>query len=143
PSLPRTSAPGTAAGRPPLRAVTGRRETDELYDFARVHYVGRVQRGLDGTHELELGGAPVLRQVCPLGNPDTVLGADAAAQRHGRIIDDCGDFLALGEEPFRRPSFRLADVEMDVAVAHVAEGHRPGLGEVRPQRGTRLLDQIP
>ncbi len=54
-----------------------------------------------------------------------MLGAEAAVQFHGEIVDGGAERFALGQEGGAVHGFGLIDVEMHIAVADMAEGNGP------------------
>jgi hypothetical protein len=59
-----------------------------------------------------------------LGLPQTVLGADAAVEGGGAVVDDRGEFTGPRAEVVVRGVDRLAEVVVQGAVADVAVGDR-------------------
>src|SRR5476649_1614635 len=98
-------------------------------DFARIHDVVGVQRALQRAHDVELDLAAVVRKLIDLDAADAVLGRDRAAIGCHQIVDRAADLVAIGHELRLAPAGRRLAVEVKVAVANMAEWHRPALGQ--------------
>src|SRR6201999_1881383 len=94
-------------------------------DLARVQDVLRVERALERAHHLELRRALVARQLVAFLHADAVLGADRAAEAVHDVVHDALDVLPAGEEGGGVAVPGGAEVEMDIAVADMAEADRP------------------
>src|SRR6184192_75398 len=55
-------------------------------DLARVHDAVRIEGTLHGPHELELHRGGVALELADLEHPDTVLGAEAAAELAHQVV---------------------------------------------------------
>src|SRR5690606_25568335 len=112
------------------------------HHLLRVHDPLRVQRRLDGPHQIELDLALVMSELLALEAADAVFGADAAV--HGgddavnRVIELAPARQVLG--PVH--AYRLGDVVVDVAVADMAERAGTGTGDRLLDHRIRLLDEI-
>jgi hypothetical protein len=71
----------------------------------------------------------IVRQLLDLHLADAVLGRDRAAMRHDDIVDRAADGMGMGHEAVLVPADRRLAVEVNVAVADMAERHRPALGQ--------------
>src|SRR4051794_20490345 len=91
------------------------------HQLPRIHDAERVEGLLDRAQRVD---APRRRETGELGAlqlADAVLGGDRAARGGDEVVDQFRDLLALGVVPAGRGVAAGADVEVDVAVAKVAE----------------------
>ena len=106
--------------------------------LAGVHYSLRIERPLDRAHRAEPRRIAEPRQLVELHLADAVLGRDRAARGGDEIVDEGGDRRGLRSASQSAPAPAGArDVEMDVAVAEMAEGDDAGAREARLDRGAR------
>src|SRR5713226_6498873 len=95
--------------------------------LARIHDVLRIECALDGAHGVELDSAAVVGELVDLELADAMLGRDRAAIGHDNIVDGTADGLAVCHEVFLVPARRRLTVEVNIAVADMAERYRPAL----------------
>src|SRR3982075_4114835 len=108
---------------PPPHAGHGEAKKGSLDpdDLARVHDVLRIERTLDRAHGVELDAAAVVGEFVDLELSDAVLGRDRAAIGHDDIVDGPADGLAVRHEALLVPARRRLTVEVNIAVADMAE----------------------
>jgi hypothetical protein len=94
---------------------------------ARIHDVLRIEGALDRAHGVELDSAAVMRELVDLQLADAMLGRDRAAIGHDNIVDGPADGRAVRHEALLVPTRRRLAVEVNIAVADMAERHRPAL----------------
>src|SRR5271166_1677347 len=100
-----------------------------------------IEHALEAAHEVERDRILHRRQQIALEHADAVFGGDRAAEllhdREYRSVD-----LVPALEIVRLVGAdRLGDVVMDIAVAEMAERHRPRPGNNRGDRRRRLLKE--
>src|SRR5262249_32949547 len=103
-------------------SASPRLDADEL---TRVHDVVRVESAFDPAHQLDLDRRLVMSDLVALEAANTVLGADRARELAHDTVDEVVEFLPTRQIGMPVGTFRLGQVEVDVAVADMAEGHRP------------------
>ena len=115
----------------PTDAESDRIQLQPLGDqLSRVHDAERVERLLDRAQGMDARRAAQARELGALQLADAVLGGDRAAGGGDQIVDQARDRGAFGFVPVGRGVAAGADVEMDVAVAEMAEAagdRRPGM----------------
>src|SRR5205823_4809533 len=111
-------------------------------DLARIHYAVRVERALHGAHERELDRGGVALELRHLGPTHPVLGAEAAAELVYQLVHGAPHAVGATEKALAVTACRLTDVEMQVAVAHVAVRHQPAIGNVGADPGRGPGDKI-
>src|SRR6516162_8653871 len=104
-----------------LRAALIRLNADEL---TRVHDAGRVESALHQTHQLDLDRLLVMGDLVTFEPADAVFGADRARELAHNAVDDVAELLPACHISMPVGAFRLGQVEVDVAVADMAEGYR-------------------
>src|SRR5271165_3792532 len=107
--------PAEARGRGATRL-----NADEL---TRVHNVVGVEGALDPAHQLDLDRWFVVGDLVAFEPADAVLGADRARELAHHTVDDVVELLPARQIGMPLSTFRLSQVEVDVAVADMAEGH--------------------
>ena len=100
----------------------------------RVHDAAGVEDALELAHEVELECGRVALELAALEPADAVLGADAAAHARHDVVDDAVELLSARLERLGVRTRRPAQIEVHVAVAHVAEGEHADPGLVRSRR---------
>ena len=80
---------------------------------------------LDAAHQLDRDRVLDLGQFVALELADAVLGGDRAAHSQHDLVHDRVHLVPAGDEGGRVGADRLADIVVDVAVAEMAERHRP------------------
>ena len=83
-----------------------------------------------------------VRQQIPLQAPDAVLGADRAFEIEHDLMHRRIQRLPIGEEHIAVHRHRLAHIVMDVAVAEMAERHRPGARDHQLDELVRARDEF-
>src|SRR5258708_1766765 len=111
-------------------------------DFAGIHDAVGIEGELDATHQVESDRRLVARQVIALEDADAMLGADRAAHLHDDAVHDVVHFLPACQECLGVGAHGLADVEMHVAVADVAERHRTAAGHLGLDRRGEALGAL-
>ena len=92
-------------------------------DLAGVQDAVRVEGGLDAAHGVELCLAAPVRHHAGLEAADAVFGREAAVEAAHHRVHRIHDRVVLGEEPGGVGVLRLFQVEMNIAVAEMAERH--------------------
>src|SRR5699024_4185666 len=80
------------------------------------------ERALDGAQQVQFHVAAVAAHGIQLELPDAVFGAEAAVEALHDVVHGCSDGLDGGDEILPVHAFRLEQIEVDIAVADVAEG---------------------
>src|SRR4051812_2863673 len=129
----------TALMRPPPRAL-------RRHDLAGIHDVLRIERALEQPHHVDLDRRFVVHELADFAPADAVLGRDAAVHPRDDVVHDAVDLFPAGEEglalgPLLRLARGLAHVEMDIAVADMAESDRPDAGYGALHGGGRFGDE--
>src|SRR5580704_6590385 len=104
-------------------------------ELAGVHDVGGIEGTLDGAHQLDLDRRFVMSDLVALEAADAVLGADRPVKLTHHTVNDVVELLPAREIRGGVGAFRLGQVEVDVAVADMAEGHRLDAGQPFGHRG--------
>ena len=102
----------------------------------------RIEGALDGAHQLDLDRRFVVGDLVALQAADAVLGADRPMKLTHDIVDDVVELLPPREIGRGVGAFRLGQVEVDVAVADMAEGHRPDAGQPFGHPGRGADDKV-
>src|SRR5579875_4101467 len=108
--------------------------------LAGVQDSARIERALDGPHELELDGGGIALELGNLQPADAVLGAEAAAEARNEIVDRAHDRIGASEEVRRLRARRLTDIEMQIAVPDVAVHDESPVGHVLAHPSRAALD---
>src|SRR5262245_12283125 len=111
------------------------------YDFAWVHDVVGIERLLDAAHELDLDRGLVADDVLASQPANAVLGADAAVLHIDDVVHDPAERQPTRQEFIVGHILRPVEIEMDVAVADMAERNDADAGQGLRDRGDRLLDE--
>src|SRR3546814_4699245 len=90
-------------------------------NLSRVHDSLGVQRLLDGPHPLKLTRSGQPGELVALRDADSMLGGKRAAHRRDCIVHEAVDCVDVPPQPFAAVAQWRPDVEMDVAVAKMAE----------------------
>src|SRR5260221_3072900 len=98
-------------------------------ELSRVHDAERVERLLDRPQRMDAPGRRQPRELGALQLADAMLGGNRPARRSDEVVDQPGDILALRLIPAGRGVASRADVEVDVAVAQMAEAGGDNAGE--------------
>src|SRR6202049_5215501 len=97
----------------------------DLQYLARVHDAERVGHRLDGTHQLDDDLVFRARQFLALELANAVLGGDRSAHPPHDVEYHRIDLVPAVHEIRGVAANGLADIIMDIAVAEMAERHRP------------------
>src|SRR5579862_6988633 len=89
--------------------------------LAGVEDPPRIERRLDAPHHVEFRPAAPFGHQIGLEAADAVLGREAAVEQAHDGVDGVHQFLVAGEKGAAVSALRLYQVEMDVAVAEMAE----------------------
>src|SRR5258707_12106945 len=89
--------------------------------LAGIHDPLGIQGGLDSAHQLDLDRGLVARDLLAPELAQAMLGADAAAMAGDHVMDQAIELTRPGEEIRRRHARRLQQIEVDIAVAEMAE----------------------
>src|SRR6056297_612824 len=112
-----------------------------LQHLPRVHQPLRIQRRLDGAHGLQRLRVLISRQLALLELAYAVLGAEAASQLRGQVVDALGQVRAvLTLERLGVFAGRRQQVVVEVAVADVAVDGVAALGNLR--QASRRFGQV-
>src|SRR5438309_3162848 len=120
---------------PPSSHNSGEREK-----LPRVHDPLGIERLLDRPQRLEPRGRIGARQSRRLHLADAVLGRDRTAGGDDEVVDETARFLAARLEPSWHR--RRLDVEVDIAVAEMAEGDGARAGIACLDGACRLDDEF-
>lgn len=71
-----------------------------------------------------------------------MLSTDRAVKTVDRVVNDLVHVIQLAEEPRLAGAAWLADVEVDIAVTEVTEGHGSGIRDFPANRFRCLLDEF-
>ena len=96
---------------------------------------------LDRLERVNPAGRREALELVQLQLADAVLGRDRSAGRGDEIVDQMSDLLALGIVPVGRGVLAGADVEVDVAVAQMAEAAGDDAGELALNLGGGMRDE--
>src|SRR6266480_6227870 len=113
-----------------------------LQHFPRVHDAERVEHRLDGTHQLDRDLVFHLRQFIALEHADAVLGGNRSGHPQHDVEYHRIDLVPARKKIRRVAANGLADIIMDIAVAEMAERHRPRARYQLYYRGIGLFDEI-
>jgi len=120
---------GYASGASGPRTGRGIKVSKTIHHLARVHDAFGVEGGFECPHQVQFHLGFVADEIFALELADAVLGAEAALHVHGQIVDEAVEVPPLAEEGLLVHANGLAQVEMNVAVAQVAEGASADAGE--------------
>ena len=101
-------------------------------DLAGVHDVCGIEEVFKIAHHLQFNRRLDLRHVMFFQASDAVLGADRATKFHHHIENHRVHFIPPLKILCLVHARGLRNIEMQIAVAHVAEGHDPRLRHVSP-----------
>ncbi|MEZ5660776.1 MAG: AMP-binding protein [Burkholderiaceae bacterium] len=110
------------------------------HHLARVEPPVRIERAFDVAHQIDRDRIAHPAQRMAFGRADPVLGGNAAVQIHGQVLECSYQCRPMGGEFRRRHRLRAPYIEMDVAIANVAErhrAHRPRWHRRAPRRARR------
>src|SRR5271166_3721856 len=96
--------------------------------LARVHHPVRIERGLDLAHHRKGGRILPAGEQAALELTDAMLGRIGAAEASDDSVNDLVHRIPAVEKSLPVCADRLRDIEMDVAVAEMAEGDHPCAG---------------
>src|SRR5271167_4948632 len=114
-------------------------KADEL---TRVHDAVGVEGPFDPAHQLDLDRRLVMGDLIALEAADAVLGADRARELAHDAVDDVVELLPARQISMPVRTFRLGQVEVDVAVADMAEGHRSDPGQYLGDQESGAVDEL-
>src|SRR5215831_16086544 len=111
------------------------------YDLAWVHDTLGIERSLDPAHQFDLDRGLIADDVLAPQPTDAVLGADAAVLRLDDVVYDSAQRHPTRQEFVVGHILRPIEIEMNVAVADMAERNDTNAGQGLRDRGNRLLDE--
>ena len=106
-----------------------------------IHDAVRIEHRLDAAHQLDRDLVLDVGQLVALEHADAVLGRDRAAHPQHDREHDRVDLVPARQEVRGVAADRLADIVMDIAVAEMAERHRPRARDQLHHRGIGLRDE--
>src|SRR5690606_21526250 len=112
-----------------------------LEHLAGIHDAVRVERLLDGAHDLERYRMLIARELCPLELSDAVLRAEAATVSCDEVIHRAVDLPCASHELRGIAAYRNAQIEVQIAVAEMAVRQDARIGHEAVEHGARLLDE--
>src|SRR3954467_4677936 len=93
--------------------------------FSGVHDAERIEHRLDAAHQLDRDLVLYFGKFVALEHADAVFGGDRAPHPQHDREHDFVDLVPARHEIGGVAADRLADVVVDIAVAEMAERHRP------------------
>src|SRR5713101_3227459 len=112
-------------GRPPFESLA------LFQNFSWIHDAPRVQGALEYAHDVQFRRTSIPQQLLELVLTDAVLGAEAAAVAVSNVVYAMLNFCRALQKVGSIGVHGLADIEMQVAIANVAEGDNAGSRNLR------------
>src|SRR5882757_4914104 len=109
--------------------------------FPGVHDAERIEHRLDPAHQLDRDLVLYFGKLVALEHADAVFGGDRSAHPQHDGEYDFVDLVPARHEIRGVGAERLADVIVDIAVAEMAERHRPRSRDQLYHRGIGLLNE--
>src|SRR5262245_48045247 len=135
-----TSTPIQGIDWPVARSAMVMRETSQ--HLARVEDAVGIERVLERAHQVERDRVFHVRKEIAFEPADAMLGRDRSVERGHDLVHARIDCTPLRQKRRLVGTNGLADVEMHVAVAEMAERHGAAAGDELLDRRARPLDEL-
>jgi hypothetical protein len=112
------------------------------WPLAGIHDAERIEHRLDAAHQLDRDLVLDVGQFVALEHADAVLGGDRSAHPQHDLEHHGVDLVPARQEIGGVAADRLADIVVDVAVAEMAERHRPRARNQLDHGGIGFRDEI-